>query len=120
MITIHYDFTDGSEVSYAEGLELKDNFKTCCLDFFTTDNKADDVVIVSKNGKQLSRNELLTNKSKLTNKHIRVEHDILKMFKAGAFRWLYERKPPYNCPETGDADAGDGCLFPSCDCQWFI
>ena len=26
MTTIHYDFTDGTEVSYIEGKRLKDNF----------------------------------------------------------------------------------------------
>ena len=33
MITIHYDFTDGTEVSYMEELVLGDNFKTNVLDF---------------------------------------------------------------------------------------
>lgn len=40
MIFIHYDFHDGSELSYEEGLEKlknKESFATCCLDFFCFD-----------------------------------------------------------------------------------
>lgn len=87
MIEIHYNFTNGSEISYAEGLELKDNFKTCCLDFFTTDNQAEDVIIVDNKGNTISRNELLKNNGKYTSKEIRVTHNILKMFKANSFNW---------------------------------
>ena len=85
MIKIHYDFKDGSEISYKEGMDLKDGFNTHCLDFFTTDNEAEDVLIMSKNGKTLSRNELLENNGKYTLKEIRKEHNILKMFKANSF-----------------------------------
>ena len=88
MIKIHYDFTDGTEVSYAEGLKLRDNFNTCCLDFFTTDHIADDIVVISKSGKELSRNELMKNKGNFTLKEIRKEHDILKMLKANTFNWM--------------------------------
>ena len=87
MVKIHYDFTDGTEVSYKEGLDLRDNFNTNCLDFFQVENEAEDVVIVSKNGKTLSRNQLLKNNGKYTVKHIRKEHNILKMFKSGSFSW---------------------------------
>ena len=88
MITIHYDFTDGTEVSYAEGLELKDNFTTCCLDFFCVDTIAEDIVIVSKNGSSISRNMLISNDGRYTEKEIKPAHNILKMFKAGSFHWL--------------------------------
>ena len=87
MIIIHYDFVLKTEVSYKEGLLLEDNFTTNCLDFFCTDCKATDVVIINKKGKYISRNELLQNKGNYTNKQIRKEHNILKMFKAGSFVW---------------------------------
>jgi len=87
MIEIHWDFVDGTEISYAEGLKKKDDFATNCLDFFTTDNPASDVVILSKNNHRLSRNRLLYNDVFHTDKEIRKEHNILKMLKAGAFSW---------------------------------
>lgn len=87
MIEIHWDFVDGTEISYAEGLKKKDNFTTNCLDFFTTDNPASDVVILSKNNHRLSRNRLLSNDVFHTDKEIRKEHNILKMLKAGVFSW---------------------------------
>lgn len=86
MITIHFDFTDGTEVSYAEGLELKDNFNTNCLDFFDFDTKVDEVQVVSKSGHFLSRNGLLY-KNSYTDKEIRKAHNIQKMLKAGTFNW---------------------------------
>jgi len=45
MIKINFDFTDGTEVSYIEGCELKDNFTTNCLDFFNNDEETDDVMV---------------------------------------------------------------------------
>lgn len=87
MIVIHYDFTDGTEVSYAEGLLLKDHFTTCCLDFFTTENEARDVVILCKNENVIYRNKLMLNDGTYTVKEIRPSHNILKMFKAGSFKW---------------------------------
>ena len=44
MITIHWDFTDGTEVPYMQGKMLGDNFTTHCLDFFNMDEKVDDIV----------------------------------------------------------------------------
>jgi hypothetical protein len=85
MITIHWDFTDGSEVSYQEGLELKDNFTTCCLDFFNMDIDVDDVIIYRKDDKHISRKSI----QKHTNgKEIRDAHNIHKMLVAGSFNWL--------------------------------
>jgi hypothetical protein len=87
MITIHFDFIDGTEVSYEEGLKLKDNFNTCCLDFFTTENLSEDIVVVKKDGSFISRNELLENVGGYTYKEIRKEHNIQNMLKANAFFW---------------------------------
>lgn len=87
MIKIHYDFTDGTEMSYVEGLKMGDNFSTCCLDFFTVENPASDVVIITQSGSTISRNKLINNEGDYTAKEIRKEHDILKMFKAGSFDW---------------------------------
>lgn len=84
MITIHYDFTDGSEVSFHEGLILRDNFTTCCLDFFNFDIETDDVIIIRKDGKRLSRKNI----NEHCEKEIRKQHNIHKMFVAGSFDWL--------------------------------
>lgn len=84
MITIHYDFTDGSEVSFHEGLLLRDNFTTCCLDFFNFDIETDDVIIIRKDGKKISRKNI----QKHCVKEIRKQHNIHKMFVAGSFDWL--------------------------------
>lgn len=86
MITINYDFTSGTEVSYFEGLELKDNFTTNCLDFFNFDENVDDVIVIDKFGNKLSRNELLLDNS-FTNKKITTSHNIHKMLKSGSFDW---------------------------------
>ena len=84
MITIHYDFTNGSEVSYDEGLFLKDNFTTCCLDFFNYDTITDDVIVLMKSGKHISRKDI----QKHSKKEIRKSHNIHKMLVAGNFEWL--------------------------------
>ncbi len=84
MITIHWDFTTGEEVSYQEGLELKDNFTTCCLDFFNMDIDVDDVIIYRKDDKYISRKNIQQH----TSKEIRKEHDIRKMLVSGSFNWL--------------------------------
>lgn len=87
MIKIHYDFIDNTELSYYEGLLKGDDFNTNCLDFFCFDTNATDVVIINKNGNYISRNELLVNNGCYTTKQIRKSHNILKLFKANAFKW---------------------------------
>ena len=87
MIIIHYDYTNGTELSYAEGIQKKDNFFTNCLDFFCNDTNVFDVKILCYNGDYISRNELLLNNGDYTDKEIRKEHNILKMLKAGTFKF---------------------------------
>lgn len=87
MIKIHYDFSDGTEISYIEGLNLKDGFNTHCLDFFTMENSADDVIVCCKDGSYISRNELASNQFDYTEKEIRLAHNIQKMLKAGCFKF---------------------------------
>ena len=52
MIEIHWDYTDGTEVSWIEGLNIGDNFTTCCTKFFNQDVITDDVVVIRKDGKR--------------------------------------------------------------------
>lgn len=85
MITIHFDFTDGTEVSYQEGKLLKDNFTTCCLDFFNMFEITYDVIITRKDGKHISRKNIQNHSN---GKEIRKTHNIHKMFLAGSFNWL--------------------------------
>lgn len=85
MITIHWDFTDGSEVSYAVGKALKDNFTTNCLDFFNMDEEVDDVVVKREDGKAIHRKFI---NDHINGKEIRKAHNIHKMLVAGSFNWL--------------------------------
>jgi hypothetical protein len=84
MIKIHYDFSDGTEVSYMEGRMHGDNFSTHCLDFFNMDEKVDDVVVIRSDGKIISRKNIQNHTSKQINK----SHNIHKMLLAGAFEWI--------------------------------
>ena len=83
MITIHWDFKDGTEVSYINGKLIGDNFTTHCLDFFNMDEKVDDVIVIRKDGKKISRKEIQNH----TKKQIRKDHNILKMLLAGGLEW---------------------------------
>jgi hypothetical protein len=87
MIFIHYDFSEGHEISYVEGLSRKDDFITCCLDFFNNEVKTDDVIVLCRNGDYVSRKELLSGDTFYINKHIRYEHNIHKMLVAGALKF---------------------------------
>lgn len=84
MITIHWDFKNGTEVSYIQGKSLIDNFTTHCLGFFNMDEKVDDVVVLRSDGRKISRKNIKDH----TNKEIRKSHDIRKMLVAGSFKWL--------------------------------
>ena len=84
MITIHWDFSDGTEISYMQGKLLGDNFTTHCLDFFNMDERVDDVIVVRRTGKKISRKNI----QRHIEKEIRKEHDIRKMLVAGSFNWL--------------------------------
>jgi hypothetical protein len=65
MIVIHYDFTDGTEVSYSEGKYLKDNFTTSSLEFFNFDEKTDEVLVLKRDGSFISRKNIQKKKSDL-------------------------------------------------------
>jgi hypothetical protein len=84
MIKIHWDFTDGTEVSYIEGKSLGDGFSTHCLDFFNMDEKVDDVIVLRKDGKTISRKNINAHSVK----EIRSSHNIRKMLVAGCFNWI--------------------------------
>jgi hypothetical protein len=84
MIKIHWDFTDGTEVSYIQGIELKDNFITHCLDFFNMDIEVDDVVVIRNDGLKISRKNIQNH----THKEIRQAHNIHKMLVSNSFNWL--------------------------------
>jgi hypothetical protein len=88
MITIHWNFTDGTEVSFIEGKLLGDNFTTHCLDFFNMDEEVDDVVVLRNDGKIISRKNIQAH----TEKKIRKAHNIHKMLVAGSFDWLKRKK----------------------------
>ena len=84
MITIHWDYTDGTEVSIIEGKLLGDNFTTHCLDFFNQDEIVDDVIVLKKNGEKISRKNIQHH----IVKEIRPAHNIHKMLVANYFNWI--------------------------------
>jgi hypothetical protein len=94
MIKIHYDFTDGSELSIEEAREASKNresFTTCCLNFFDGDHlqSGEDIFVLKKDGSYISLSELLDSDTSLayTHKEIRRAHNTSKMLLAGAFNW---------------------------------
>lgn len=84
MITIHYDFTNGTEVSFIEGKQLGDNFTTNCLEFFNMNEPVDEVLVLRKNGTKISRKNIQNHSVK----QIRKEHNIYKMLISNTFTWL--------------------------------
>lgn len=84
MITIHWDYTDGSELSYIEGKKKKDNFTTCCLDFFNQDEPVNDVVIKKKDGAYISRMYIDLS----TNKDIKEHTNIRNLLVGGALKFI--------------------------------
>lgn len=101
MIIIHFDYTDGTEISYGEGKILKDNFATCVLNFFCWDyigkfvyneitnefdfeTITDDVVILKANGDYISLRSIYNH----TDRFIRFSHNVSKMLTAQSFIWL--------------------------------
>lgn len=87
IITIHYDFTDKTEISYKEGLECNKSFTTNCLEFFSEHTQASDIIVLSKEYGYISRRELLLNSEIYISKEIRPEHNLTKMLLANSFEW---------------------------------
>ena len=85
IIVIHYDFTDGSELSYIQGLNSKTAFTTHCLEFFSTENI--NAIVVKKNGEYIKVKDLLENTGFHTKKQIRKSHKLRKMLIANVFEW---------------------------------
>jgi len=82
-IYIHWDYSDGTELSYIEGLNSKKSFTTNVLDFFCFDTKDADIIIIRANDdKIISRSNIQYHS---TGKEIREEHDLVKLLKAGTF-----------------------------------
>ena len=79
MITIHYDYTDGTEVSYIEGVRLGDNFTTTCTSFFSFMFSAD-VRVLKKDSTSITKSKLLANDSGIySTNNIKGTEDIEKM-----------------------------------------
>lgn len=103
MINIHFNFTDGSEVSYEEGRELiKQNvdFTTCCLSFFQMDlfNEGITVIRRLKDGgsESIFMDDLMNYQGKHTDKEIRFSHNVEKMLRANSFSWAKDKVPYVN------------------------
>ena len=87
-VTIHWDFTDGTELSFIEGLKAKKDFTTCCTHFFHFQYEDFDVTVVKKDGAYINSLELLEgNSGGYTIKGIRKAHNIEKLLIANHFNW---------------------------------
>lgn len=97
VIIIHYDFSDGTELSYQEGKLAKDNFTTCVLNFFCwdylgnhdNDNNRfepviDDIVVLKRNGDYIALSSIYNH----CDREIRYPHNVSKMLVANSFKWL--------------------------------
>lgn len=89
-IFINYDYTTEDEFSYGEGEKIIEKypdyvFETNCLLFI--DRKDCDVTIRKKNGEYINNQEIYKNTGEYTDKEIRKEHILLKIFLAGGFKW---------------------------------
>jgi len=91
IVTIHYDFSDGTEISHLEGLVMEKmghSFNTHDITFFSNDTQADDVIVKTEEGHILSRKKLMTKgDNTYTNKEMRESHNLCKMLMAGSFKW---------------------------------
>jgi len=82
IITIHWDFTDGTEVSYIEGLSRNDSFSTNCVQFFSLEQDCEVIVINSK-GERISKNNIQEHSPK----QIQPAHNITKLLLADRLIW---------------------------------
>jgi hypothetical protein len=80
-IFVHWDYSDGTELSYIEGLNSKTSFTTNVLDFFSFDTEATDVIITRANDNKEIRRSNIQNYS--PDKEIKKEHNLVKLLKAG-------------------------------------
>lgn len=85
IITIHFDFTDGSELSYIEAKNETKSFNTHCLDFFCFDTEADDVIVLKKDGTRISRKNI--QQHVCNGKEIREAHNLHKLLRCGYFEF---------------------------------
>lgn len=91
MIIIHWDYSTGSEKSYAEVKQaLASHYgqliHTHVLDFFNTSTPVP-VWVLKEDGSYIDRDELRSGQGEYTPRDIRKEHNIHKMLIAGAFDW---------------------------------
>lgn len=117
MIFIHWDFVNGTELSYIEGkARFRDGFgfETNVLNFFCWDylidsiypvegepfdikhSKIQDVVVIKSNGDFISLRHL----DQHTDKEIRWVHNVGKMLVANAFSWLPNFENNYDWDHT--------------------
>ena len=89
MINIHFDFTDGTELSYGEGIDKRDNFITNCLSFFDSDllDEHYDIVVTKLNGDYISMKELLDGDIHYTNKRLTMQHNLYRLLVGDVFNW---------------------------------
>ena len=88
IITIHYDFKDGTELPYVQFKQSRNDnisFTTNCLEFFSCDNLG--AKVVRKDGSLMMVIDLLNNKRGYIDKEIRFAHNLHKMLIANAFNW---------------------------------
>lgn len=88
MITIHFDYIDGTEVSYSVGLNSGTEFTTNCLDFFSQDTVTD-VMVKKLDGSYILKSELLdiTKVGEYYNEVVGIDTNILELLKNDNLLW---------------------------------
>lgn len=108
MIKVHFDFTDGTELSYSESINNSTNdFTTHSLEvidqWLEFDRSPSEIVILRKDGSYIDIKEVLKNDGKYSDKYLTRDHSLARMIKANALEW----QPPKEVAVTPDSVLND-------------
>jgi hypothetical protein len=99
MIKIHFDFTDGTELSYSESIStIVESINNGTSDFATHslevidqwlafDRPPSEIVVLRKDGSYIDIKEVLKNDGNYGDKYLTRDHSLARMIKANALRW---------------------------------
>ena len=92
MIKVHFDFTDGTELSFSESINNRTtDFTTHSLEvidqWLTFDRLLPEILVLRKDGSYIDIREVLNNDGKYGEKYLTREHSLTRMIKADALKW---------------------------------
>ena len=101
MIKVHFDFTDGTELSYSESINNRTtDFTTHSLEiidqWLTFDRLLPEIIVLRKDGSYIDVREVLNNDGKYGDKYLTRDHSLALMIKASALKW----QPPKENEDT--------------------